>query len=139
VRAYRITWVTMSRKTESNANEYFGVSVESEELSGWPADVSERKDFFHRIRTNPPAVQRWRQDLIKTVLLDQKHFPLVSGATATAARSLVDEGITYLREVARLLSLLHGTPRLGNKNDPVDELVYIILSRKTREEAYQAV
>src|SRR5262249_58921332 len=42
------------------------------------------------------------------------------------------------REVSRVLELLHGTPRLGNRRDPVDELVYIILARKTREEAYQA-
>ncbi len=35
------------------------------------------------------------------------------------------------------MAVLHGTPRLGNKTDPVDELVYIILARKTREDAYQ--
>lgn len=33
---------------------------------------------------------------------------------------------------------LHGTPDFDNKTDPVDELVYIILSRKTREDAYQS-
>jgi DNA (cytosine-5)-methyltransferase 1 len=49
----------------------------------------------------------------------------------------VDDGISYLREIARILELLHGTPRLGNKDDPVDELVYITLARKTREGAYQ--
>jgi len=38
---------------------------------------------------------------------------------------------------ARVLALVHGTPRLGNKDDAVDELVYIILARKTREDAYQ--
>lgn len=32
----------------------------------------------------------------------------------------------------------YGTPDLGNKIDPVDELVYIILSRRTREGAYQS-
>jgi DNA (cytosine-5)-methyltransferase 1 len=40
-----------------------------------------------------------------------------------------------------LTALLHreyGSPDLGNKTDPVDELVYIILSRRTREGAYQA-
>lgn len=31
----------------------------------------------------------------------------------------------------------HGTPDLGNQADPLDELVYIILSRRTNEEAYQ--
>jgi DNA (cytosine-5)-methyltransferase 1 len=42
-----------------------------------------------------------------------------------------------LREVARILAVIHGTPDLGNKPNPVDELVYIILARKTREGAYQ--
>jgi endonuclease III len=35
--------------------------------------------------------------------------------------------------------VLYGTPGLGNKKDPTDELVYIILARKTREDAYQQV
>ncbi len=52
-------------------------------------------------------------------------------------RSLVNDGISFLREIARMMAVLHGTPDLGNKKDPVDELVYIILSRKTREDAYQ--
>jgi DNA (cytosine-5)-methyltransferase 1 len=42
-----------------------------------------------------------------------------------------------LFEVARRVAATHGTPDLGNKSDPVDELVYIILSRRTRETAYQ--
>jgi len=58
-------------------------------------------------------------------------------ARAEAVRSLIDDGIIFLREMARVMALLHGTPHLGNKKDPVDELVYIILSRKTREGAYQ--
>ena len=31
----------------------------------------------------------------------------------------------------------HGTPDLGNQADPLDELIYIILSRRTNESAYQ--
>ena len=58
-------------------------------------------------------------------------------AEREAIRALVDEGIAQIREVDRILALLHGTPDLGNKADPVDELVYIMLSRKTREDAYQ--
>ncbi len=52
---------------------------------------------------------------------------------------MVDDGISFIREIARMMAVLHGTPNLGNKKDPVDELVYIILSRKTREDAYQEV
>src|SRR5262249_442210 len=44
---------------------------------------------------------------------------------------------SFLREIARILAVLHGTPNLGNKQNPADELVYIILARHTREGAYQ--
>ena len=43
-----------------------------------------------------------------------------------------------LLAITSLLGRRYGTPDLGNKTDPVDELVYIILSRRTREGAYQA-
>jgi DNA (cytosine-5)-methyltransferase 1 len=121
--------------------------------SGWPADSRERRDFFHRPREFPSDAARWRIQLVDRALADADAFPdavraareAVDRASKSAgqqpavdrARGLVDEVIAYLREVARILAVLHGTPRLGNKNDPVDELVYIILSRKTREEAYQ--
>jgi DNA (cytosine-5)-methyltransferase 1 len=106
--------------------------------SGWISEPSERLDFFHRIRTYPPDVAEWRKRMVTLVAADRDRFPLVpSRASTEDVRSLVDEGVTYLREVARLLALLHGTPSLGNKKDPVDELVYIVLSRKTPEEAYQ--
>jgi endonuclease III len=39
--------------------------------------------------------------------------------------------------ITRRVADRYGTPDLGNKSDPVDELVYIILSRRTREGAYQ--
>jgi endonuclease III len=51
---------------------------------------------------------------------------------------LVSSGLERLHEINRLLEEEYGTPHLENKDDPVDELVYIILSRRTREAAYQA-
>src|SRR5207244_7406491 len=53
-------------------------------------------------------------------------------------RSVVSELSARLLLIGRLLGSAYGTPDLGNKADPVDELVYIILSRRTRESAYQA-
>lgn len=50
----------------------------------------------------------------------------------------VDAFSGELLSIAVMLAKAHGTPDLGNKPDPVDELVYIILSRRTREGAYQA-
>jgi DNA (cytosine-5)-methyltransferase 1 len=83
-------------------------------------------------------VKEWRDRLVQRVQEESSLFPgRPRGADIDAIRGLVDEGISFIREVARLLELLYENPRLGNKADPVDELVYIILSRKTREGAYQ--
>ncbi|MDP9439702.1 MAG: endonuclease III [Actinomycetota bacterium] len=43
-----------------------------------------------------------------------------------------------LERLSTDLHELHGTPDLGNHADPLDELVYIILSRRTNEGAYQS-
>lgn len=114
--------------------------------SGWPFEGRERRDLYHRPREFPPEVQRWRTRMVQTAMDDGERFPLSNrlarslkdrAAAVEQTRALVDDGISFLREIARMMAILHGTPDLGNKKDPVDELVYIILSRKTREEAYQ--
>lgn len=108
-------------------------------LEAWPRDPRERGDFFHPPRAFPEEVRHWRDDLVAMVEEHPKDFPGVPrGSTRDVVRALVDEGIAQIREIDRILALLHGTPALGNKQDPVDELIYIILSRKTREPAYQA-
>jgi endonuclease III len=43
-----------------------------------------------------------------------------------------------VREVAARLEKAYGVPRLGNKEDPLDELIFIILSGKTSEPVYEA-
>ena len=66
--------------------------------------------------------------------------PVHAGVRPVSAEQLqerLDSGISHLREVARILAVLYGTPDLGNKADPTDELVYILLARHTREGAYQ--
>lgn len=104
--------------------------------SGWTPHPSERRDFYHRVRVLPPDVAVWRQELVRHV---SERPELFANATADRDELLgrIDAGISHLREVARILAALYGTPNLGNKSDPTDELVYIILSRKTPEKAYQ--
>jgi hypothetical protein len=106
--------------------------------SGWTPHPSERRDFLHRIRTFPASVTAWRRRLIERVRTGEPPLPLTRSIDADRVSDQLDEGISYLREVARILAILYGTPDLGNKPDPTDELVYIILSRKTPEKAYQA-
>jgi hypothetical protein len=63
-------------------------------------------------------------------------FPVADKKDPERVGEAFDAGISYLREVARILAVLYGTTNLGNKEDPTDELVYIILSPKTPEKAY---
>jgi DNA (cytosine-5)-methyltransferase 1 len=44
-----------------------------------------------------------------------------------------------IHDVNRILSYLHGTPDHNNKKDPLDELVFILLSRRTRNIEYERV
>ena len=105
----------------------------------WPLSPKERGDFFHQPRAFPDDVREWRDNFVGIVERSPKAYPAVPlGASREELRERVDEGIAWLREVSRILELVHGSPRLGNKSDPVDELVYIMLSRKTREDAYQS-
>jgi len=53
-------------------------------------------------------------------------------------RSAVQPGETLLREVDHRLRHRYGLSRLGNKDDPLDELIFIILSAKTQESTYTA-
>lgn len=115
-------------------------------LTGWPLEPQARRDLYHRQREFPADVARWKAGVVDRVMRARALFPSAprghGGAPGSeeqveATRALVDDGISYLRLVAHLAALMYGTPDLGNKKDPVDELVYIILSRKTREDAYQ--
>ena len=106
--------------------------------TGWPRKAAERRDFYHRPREFPPEVAAWRKQLVAAIQADPARFPRAAARSAEEIRDLLDEGIGVLREVAEIASVLYGNPTLGNLPDPVDELIYIILSRKTPEVEYQS-
>jgi endonuclease III len=56
------------------------------------------------------------------------------GATGTSA-----DLVRRAHAVARLLAAEHASPRHGNKEDPLDELVYIVLSQMTTHHSYERV
>src|SRR4051812_26503332 len=105
--------------------------------SGWTPHPSERRDFWNRIRAFPAEVVRWRKRLLKELPEKPGRFTLAAGLPTEELSERLDSGISHLREVARILAVLYGSPDLGNKQDPTDELVYILLARHTREGAYQ--
>ncbi len=119
---------------EANEEDTSPVAVDP---SGWTPHPSERRDFFHRTRVFPPDVATWRRRLLDELRGGSSVFAGAADLEQGELADRLDEGISYLREVARILAVLYGTPNLGNKPDPTDELVYIILSRKTPEKAYQ--
>ncbi|OAI41701.1 hypothetical protein AYO40_02595 [Planctomycetaceae bacterium SCGC AG-212-D15] len=94
--------------------------------------------MYHRIRFFPREVAAWRKRFFRHVSEHPERFPAARRFPAETLQSAIDDGISYLREVARVLAVLYGSPDLGNKPDPTDELVYIILARHTREGAYQS-
>src|SRR5262249_14352126 len=106
------------------------------DLSGWSPHPSERRGFYHRVRGFPPEGGAWRQRISSHLRGRSDRLP-AARATTENLQGLVDDGLSYLRELARILAVLHGNPTLGNKQDPTDELVYILLARHTREGAYQ--
>lgn len=82
--------------------------------------------------------KRWRDRLAAALRSRGDLFPMIRrSATKSDLRGMVDEEARRLQVITRILSLTYGDPDLGNKEDPVDELAYIILSRKTRERAYK--
>jgi DNA (cytosine-5)-methyltransferase 1 len=103
----------------------------------WLLDGRERGDFCHPPRSFPDDVRDWRERLAERALASADTFSAVQSMSRDEVRARIDEGLAELREIARILEFIHSSPMLGNKSNPVDELVYIILSRKTRESAYQ--
>lgn len=78
------------------------------ELSGWPLDPRERCDFYHRIRVFPPDVADWRKRTVARVLKERTPFRCVSsGESSESVRAKLDDGISHLKEIARLASLLY--------------------------------
>lgn len=60
-----------------------------------------------------------------------RHLP-VKFASALQGRS-----VEHVRDICEALESEYGNPRHGNKNDPLDELVYIILSTRTRDQNFR--
>jgi DNA (cytosine-5)-methyltransferase 1 len=78
------------------------------EASGWPVDPSERCDFYHRTRVLPRGVADWRKRTVGRLLKEGTPFPGVSIVeSGKEVRTKLDDGISHLREIARIASLLY--------------------------------
>jgi len=96
-------------------------------------DDGDEFHLFHgRVRYGA-STRKWRADLVRRILGERTPFPGASEiANARDARALVDEVTTRASIIARALHDLYRTPDLGNVQDPVSELIYIVLCWRTR-------
>jgi len=74
-------------------------------------------------------VDAWKERLVGALV--------EAGATRRSATSTVNRLDVAISAIDRVLHAVYGTPHLGNIQDPTSEFVYIALSRKTVERAYQ--
>lgn len=90
-------------------------------------------------RTSDAQTERdaWQQTVVAHIGSFPQNFPGASRSSANSVASVITVETERLVQVASLLANEYGSPDLGNKPDPVDEIVYIALSRRTREAAYQ--
>ncbi len=97
----------------------------------WP----ERKSFS-------PAHNAWRRRMMTFLRANRKRFPGLDDATAasdTLLRNMIDREAAKQGATTRFLQVVYPERDLGNLPDPLDELIYIMISRRTREGAYQQV
>ena len=108
-------------------------------LTGWDWDVRELAHVAARPLSLSPLHQEWRKQIVSDAISGElRCLSHLYGQDPVRVRAQLDQTVIRVREIARILAEIYRSPDLGNKPDPVDELIYIVLSRKTREGAYQA-
>src|SRR5580704_16293368 len=87
------------------------VSVAKTIRAASPCDSRERCDFLHRLRDMGEEFSRWRNQLINKVTFDRHLFvPRPSKDKLPDVKAALDQGITELREIGRIVSFIYGLP-----------------------------
>lgn len=89
-----------------------------------------------------PQHNAWRKRMVAYLLAHPERFPQLqekTGGDPVRVRQLIDEEASGQFAVTRFLQVTYPERDLGNLSDPLDELIYIMISRRTREGAYQDV
>ncbi|MFK7602391.1 endonuclease III domain-containing protein [Deinococcus sp. SM5_A1] len=85
---------------------------------------------------------RWRRRMLIHLTENPGLFPLVeqrTGNVPARVRNLINREASKQQVLTRILQERYPDRDLGNHADPLDELIYIMISRRTREGAYQDV
>jgi len=74
----------------------------------------------------------WRDRLIRGTLHGNGQIPRFHDVEKSQVRDTLDEVSQTLFVVNRILEVVHGTPDFGNLPDPLDELIFISISQRTK-------
>ena len=110
-------------------------------ISSCPVLVPDSELWSGRKRFSPEH-NRWRQRMQNHLLQNPDLFPFVqhqTGGDPARIRDLIDEEASTQQALTRMLQVMYPERDLGNQADPLDELIYIMISRRTREGSYQDV
>ena len=106
---------------------------------GLVEDGDEFHLFHGRVRYGE-STRGWRRALVLQIVRNPNAYPGTKRVrTERQARTIIDEMITRARVLTHALHELYGTPDLGNVRDPVAELVFIVLCRRTRISTARAI
>src|SRR4051794_33230624 len=103
----------------------------------YPASGSNFSPSGRLTRLTSAPDRGWQAEVGRYLLDHPSYFPRAAGMSSRRVAGIVTLEIARIDRIAAALDDEYGSPDLGNKPDPVDELVYIALSRRTRESAYQ--
>ena len=81
------------------------VALVEQDRTGWAPHSSERRDFHNRIRAFPLSVSVWRKKLLERVRTGTPPLPINETSNNEKVCDHLDEGISYLREVSRILAI----------------------------------
>jgi DNA (cytosine-5)-methyltransferase 1 len=92
------------------------------DLSGWPVHPKERRDFYCRIKAFPAEVAAWRKSLIQRISKNPEQFGIRSSVSSEYLLACLDHGISMLREVARILTVLYVPANVSKRQKPRKDL-----------------
>ncbi len=95
--------------------------------------MSSSVDLYSRRKQFPDRTKRWREQLVRSVARGKRQFAILDEtANKSRIRDILDEVIKTLFLVNEILQIAHGTPDFGHLPDPLDELIFITLSQRTK-------
>jgi DNA (cytosine-5)-methyltransferase 1 len=104
----------MSNTTENKE----AIKRDAVDVTGWSLDSKERCDLYHRVRVFPPVVAEWRKQLVENIRDNQPDFfTNTRECSFETLRARLDDGITLLKDVAQILTLLVPSSLPISEND----------------------